>query len=59
MIAIDLGNKFTTISDGNNTLIKETTVIFTANDKIEIGHNKARKNVIYDLVILLGVKFMD
>ena len=59
MICIDIGNKYTTIFDGKNTLTKLTTIQLQQHNRVEIGLDRGIKNVVYDIVVLLGTKYQD
>jgi hypothetical protein len=59
MIVIDFGNKHTAIYDGSYTITKKTTIKLTPNNKVTIGDRRELKGVIYDFVILLGLKYKD
>jgi len=37
MIAIDIGNKYSVISDGKNIIKRDSTIMFKYDNKIEIG----------------------
>ena len=59
MICIDLGNKFSTISNGEVFLSENSSIAFRAGNLVTIGLQPEEPKVIYDFVMLLGVKYQD
>ena len=57
MIVIDLGNKNSTITDGKNKICLPTTLFFDEN-KVTIGYKQNEKDIIFDFVIDLGIKYI-
>ena len=57
MIVIDLGNKYSTITDGKNKICLPTTLFFDEN-KVTIGLKQSEKDIIFDFVIDLGIKYI-
>lgn len=58
MIVIDLGNKYSTISDSKNKITLPTTLMFDE-DKVKIGCKQDEAKVIFDFVIDLGLKYHE